>query len=68
MNVISQPAAPSCSFDFNYPRASVPATRIIMPGDELTTVCNYNTLGRTNVTKMGLGSQDEMCFSYVSYW
>ena len=57
-----------CSFNFNYPRASVPATRVIKPGDELITTCTYNTVERSNVTTMGLGSQDEMCYAYVSYW
>ncbi len=45
-------------FQPSYPVAADTAT--IMPGDELITTCAYNTLGRTNVTTFGEGTQQEV--------
>lgn len=37
-----------------------PATRTLLPGDDLLTTCTYSGVGRTNVTTWGLASYDEM--------
>ncbi|PNH09878.1 Dopamine beta-hydroxylase [Tetrabaena socialis] len=57
-------------FDFNYQSTSnIPAsTRQLLPGDELITTCTYTGINRTETTKFGLSSYDEMCFNYMTYY
>ncbi|XP_041660510.1 DBH-like monooxygenase protein 2 homolog [Cheilinus undulatus] len=42
--------------------------RTIKPGDELLVECTYSTSDRTKVTKMGLGTTDEMCLAFLFYY
>lgn len=44
---------------------NLPVNFTIRPGDSITTKCVYRTEG---ATKFGLGSEDEMCIVFVSYW
>ncbi|KAL6747241.1 PHM/PNGase F domain-containing protein [Haematococcus lacustris] len=57
-------------YDFDAQGASqvLPESRTLMPGDTLVTTCTYNTEGRTNVTRFGLSSQDEMCYNFLNYY
>ncbi|KXZ43937.1 hypothetical protein GPECTOR_77g33 [Gonium pectorale] len=57
-------------FQFDY-QAAVdipPATRTLLPGDTLITTCTYTGAGRSNVTKFGLASYEEMCFNFLNYY
>jgi dopamine beta-monooxygenase len=40
----------------------------IFKGDIFTTKCTYNSLERTNVTRGGYPSVDEMCYNFVAYY
>ncbi len=37
-----------------------PETRLLLPGDELITTCTYSGVGRTEVTRAGQSTYDEM--------
>jgi hypothetical protein len=60
-------------YDFGHQKQLLvtdPQTRIIAPGDSLRTTCTYlPTLGnRSNTTKFGEETTDEMCFNFVFYY
>ena len=40
----------------------------LMQGDELITMCSYNTKERSNVTVGGFTFSDEMCVNYIHYF
>eukprot|EP01080_Neovahlkampfia_damariscottae_P009850 gene9850-2173_t len=40
----------------------------IYKDDLFFTKCNYNSMSRTNVTRGGLPSTDEMCYNFLSYY
>ncbi|XP_078510070.1 putative DBH-like monooxygenase protein 2 [Lissotriton helveticus] len=57
------------SYDFSLQETRyLPAIIPIKMGDELQTVCTYNTLGRPNVTFGGPSTTDEMCLAYLAYY
>jgi len=45
-----------------------PVNFTVNPGDRFNTHCTYNTVGRTNTTKFGTGSLDEMCMDFLFYY
>jgi hypothetical protein len=51
----------ACSFNYQGVSQVLPDSRTLMPGDTLSTICTYNTTGRTSYTKWGFSTQDEMC-------
>ncbi|EDV25403.1 uncharacterized protein TRIADDRAFT_55464 [Trichoplax adhaerens] len=56
-------------YDFNYQDLMFYKQEIkIMPGDQLTTICGYNTEGRKKVTVGGIGTKDEMCLGFFLYY
>ncbi|KXZ41536.1 hypothetical protein GPECTOR_409g249 [Gonium pectorale] len=57
-------------YDFDYQSSDpVPLdSSILAPGDVLITTCTYDSRGRTNVTRYGEGTEDEMCFNFVLYY
>uniref|UniRef100_A0A383W8T0 DOMON domain-containing protein n=1 Tax=Tetradesmus obliquus TaxID=3088 RepID=A0A383W8T0_TETOB len=56
--------------DFNFQSwlPTDPNHSTLMPGDQLTLTCVYNSRGRTNVTKWGWGAREEMCFWFIMYY
>ncbi|KAK2856247.1 hypothetical protein Q5P01_004982 [Channa striata] len=42
--------------------------KTIKQGDEIAVECTYSTLDRTNITKMGLATTDEMCLAFIFYY
>ncbi|XP_078507306.1 putative DBH-like monooxygenase protein 2 [Lissotriton helveticus] len=57
------------SYDFSLQETRyLPSIMPIKMGDELQTVCTYNTLGRPNVTFGGLSTTDEMCLAFLLYY
>jgi len=52
------------AFDFNS-QVSWQTPTIIHPGDRLTTTCQYNNTADRTVT-VGLDTQSEMCFNFVT--
>ncbi|XP_053316119.1 DBH-like monooxygenase protein 1 [Spea bombifrons] len=56
-------------FDFNFQEFQyLKEERVILPGDNLITECQYNTKERTTMTWGGLSTRDEMCLSYLMYY
>ncbi|KAJ3025112.1 UNVERIFIED_CONTAM: hypothetical protein HDU68_007452 [Siphonaria sp. JEL0065] len=59
-------------YDFSFQSATGPLdpAAVIMPGDALLTKCTYiPTAGmRTNRTKFGESTSDEMCFDFLTYY
>eukprot|EP01119_Soliformovum_irregulare_P003401 TRINITY_DN138_c0_g2_i1.p1 TRINITY_DN138_c0_g2~~TRINITY_DN138_c0_g2_i1.p1 ORF type:complete len:562 (-),score=111.01 TRINITY_DN138_c0_g2_i1:56-1741(-) len=41
---------------------------VLKAGDRLNTHCIYNTKGRSGVTVFGMGSLDEMCMNFLTYY
>jgi hypothetical protein len=39
--------------------------QVMEPGDTLITTCTYDSSGRTNTTRFGYASSDEMCFNFM---
>ncbi|XP_019953089.2 DBH-like monooxygenase protein 2 homolog [Paralichthys olivaceus] len=63
----------SLAFDENYSFevqqiVNMGKIKTIKPNDEIAVECIYNTLNRTKVTKMGLGTTDEMCLAFLFYY
>ncbi|XP_078507305.1 DBH-like monooxygenase protein 2 [Lissotriton helveticus] len=57
------------SYDYSLQEARyIPEIMPIKMGDELQTVCTYNTLGRTNVTFGGIGINEERCLAFLMYY
>ncbi|XP_068580584.1 DBH-like monooxygenase protein 2 homolog [Cebidichthys violaceus] len=42
--------------------------KTIKQGDEIAVECTYSTTDRTNVTRMGLATTDEMCLAFLYYY
>uniref|UniRef100_A0A8C8SW32 Monooxygenase DBH like 1 n=1 Tax=Pelusios castaneus TaxID=367368 RepID=A0A8C8SW32_9SAUR len=56
-------------FDFNFQEFQyLKEERTILPGDNLITECQYNTMDRIHVTWGGLSTRNEMCLSYLLYY
>eukprot|EP00775_Hariotina_reticulata_P006322 gene6322-6557_t len=64
------PLADLRAFDYAFQGASIlpPDARVLQPGDVLTLQCTYDSRGRTNITRGGPGTNDEMCFAWISYY
>ncbi|RDD43175.1 DBH-like monooxygenase protein 1-like protein [Trichoplax sp. H2] len=63
------PLANNPHYDFNYQEfVYFKNPKKILPGDQVTIVCSYNTENRPNYTRGGIGTKDEMCLSYLYYW
>ncbi|XP_069098968.1 putative DBH-like monooxygenase protein 2 isoform X2 [Pleurodeles waltl] len=56
------------SYDFNLQETRQTEIMPIKMGDELQTVCTYNTLGRANVTFGGISTTEEMCLAFLYYY
>ncbi|XP_071335319.1 DBH-like monooxygenase protein 2 homolog [Trachinotus anak] len=57
------------NYDFEMQRiVSSGNIKTIKQGDEIVVECTYNTANRTGVTKMGLGTTDEMCLAFLFYY
>ncbi|KXZ43942.1 hypothetical protein GPECTOR_77g38 [Gonium pectorale] len=56
------------NFDYQNSVGIPPATRTLLPGDTLITTCTYTGAGRSETTKYGPSSKDEMCFNFLSYY
>ncbi|GMH49226.1 hypothetical protein TrRE_jg495, partial [Triparma retinervis] len=54
-------------YDFNY-QTPIPLDVTMHKDDEIHTRCTYNTVGRTQNTKFGLATGDEMCLTYLWYY
>ncbi|GIL68707.1 hypothetical protein Vafri_21959, partial [Volvox africanus] len=65
-----QPLGSRDFFSFDYQSTvNIPAgTRQLLPNDTLITTCTYTGTGRTNTTRFGLASNEEMCFNFLSYY
>ncbi|GLC36508.1 hypothetical protein PLESTM_000454600 [Pleodorina starrii] len=57
-------------YDYNFQSVNpVPLdSSLLLPGDVLVTTCSYDSTSRTNVTKFGEGTADEMCFNFITYY
>ncbi|KAJ3317999.1 hypothetical protein HDU76_000986 [Blyttiomyces sp. JEL0837] len=57
-------------YDFNYQANKQILNTIIMPGDAIITTCTYKpTIGeRTNTTKFGESTKQEMCLNIIQYY
>ncbi|KAL9974729.1 hypothetical protein ACROYT_G011808 [Oculina patagonica] len=54
-------------YDFNFQEYQIPSKEItVMPGDSLITVCNYRS--EDKMIQGGLGTNEEMCQSYLFYY
>ncbi|KAM9703441.1 DBH-like monooxygenase protein 2 homolog isoform 2-T2 [Menidia menidia] len=42
--------------------------KTIKKGDEISVECTYSTTDRSEATKMGLGTTDEMCLAFLFYY
>ncbi|OXA42075.1 DBH-like monooxygenase protein 1 [Folsomia candida] len=63
------PIALENNYDFNYQQVRVvDPPRLLLPGDELITECEYNTVGKNSPAFGGLGTRDEMCMAFVYYY
>ena len=40
----------------------------ILPGDEILTTCEYNSMSTNKTTKWGNATDDEMCFAFIWYY
>ncbi|KAG2433438.1 hypothetical protein HXX76_008495 [Chlamydomonas incerta] len=55
-------------FDYQAQDPVPDESALLLPGDTLLTGCSYDSSGRTNVTRFGESTQDEMCFNFVLYY
>jgi hypothetical protein len=57
-------------YDFNFQAFEPvpPDTAMVAPGDLLSTRCTYDSSPRTNTTRYGEDSQDEMCYNFLMYY
>ncbi|KAF8072698.1 moxd1 [Scenedesmus sp. PABB004] len=56
------------SWDYNF-QGNAPLTGRqlrLLPGDDLTLRCVFDSRARTNVTRSGFATSDEMCFAWLS--
>jgi hypothetical protein len=64
-----EPIAYRGHYDFNfqdYTLFTVPLK--LYPGDRIITHCVYDSTGRTVMTPGGLGTRQEMCYTFMSYY
>lgn len=41
---------------------------VILPGDELVTICEFNSLSSQRTVYQGDGTYDEMCFAFLTVY
>jgi len=65
-----QPLGAVNYFDYKFQTNADLSTgpRLLLPGDELITTCTYDSRSRTNTTRFGPGTIDEMCFNFLLYY
>lgn len=65
-----KPQAHVRRFDYNHQGFTpvAPDARVLRPGDALALTCTFDSTSRTNVTRNGQGTEDEMCFYWAYYW
>ncbi|XP_034555770.1 DBH-like monooxygenase protein 2 homolog [Notolabrus celidotus] len=57
------------NYKFEFQQAtSLGNIKTIKLGDEIAVECTYSTATRTTATKMGLGTNDEMCLAFLLYY
>jgi len=56
------------SFDYNLQRPYDLENTFLSNGDLVSTSCVYNTQGKNETVRGGLGSQDEMCIHFLSVY
>lgn len=58
------------AFDYAYQGATpiAPDTDTLQPGDELSLQCIFDSTGRSNWTRGGPATNDEMCMAWISYY
>ncbi|XP_032398273.1 DBH-like monooxygenase protein 2 homolog [Etheostoma spectabile] len=57
------------NFNFEFQQViSLGNIKTIKQSDEIAVECTYSTTDRTNVTKMGLATTDEMCLAFLFYY
>ncbi|XP_071518366.1 DBH-like monooxygenase protein 1 homolog [Panulirus ornatus] len=57
------------SYDFNYQQGRILRDEMtILPGDSFITECDYDSGDRPNPTFGGLGTYEEMCVVYMSFY
>ncbi|GMI07325.1 hypothetical protein TrVE_jg851 [Triparma verrucosa] len=54
-------------YDFNF-QSSIELNVTMNAGDEIHTTCQFNTEGKSENTKFGLATDDEMCLTYLWYY
>ncbi|OQO04792.1 hypothetical protein B0A48_09716 [Cryoendolithus antarcticus] len=55
-------------FEYGYQYSKALNNIKLLPGDQLITTCEYNTLNDTAPVPGGQSSRDEMCFAWVDYY
>jgi len=57
------------TYDYNTPKQFNFDTPIeFRAGDEIKVTCEYQSLNKTTVTKYGEGTQDEMCYGFITVY
>jgi len=57
------------TYDFNYQEIKHLDPYVkVKKGDSFRLQCNYSSIGRSKFTQGGLGTEEEMCISYVIYY
>lgn len=57
------------SYDFNFQDFwSLDKPYHLLPGDDITVTCRYNSTGVNRFTTGGLQTKDEMCLSFLTYY
>jgi len=56
-------------YDYDTPVNNIfdPAIEFL-PGDEMKTVCGFNSMAKTEITYYGEATSDEMCFGFFDYY
>ncbi|XP_069946724.1 MOXD1 homolog 1-like isoform X2 [Cherax quadricarinatus] len=57
------------TYDFNYQQTRILKEEVtILPGDTLITECNYDSTRRKQTTFGGIGTEEEMCLAFMTYY
>ncbi|KAL4218744.1 hypothetical protein ACF0H5_021332 [Mactra antiquata] len=66
---VESPVADDQVYDYNTPVLHIHKTPMkVNPGDGLKTSCHFSSMDRTNHTKFGQATADEMCFAFLIYY
>ncbi|EDV25404.1 uncharacterized protein TRIADDRAFT_63840 [Trichoplax adhaerens] len=56
-------------YDFNYQDIMfLKKERKVLPGDQMTLICGYDTSNRSKITVGGISTRNEMCLAYFLYY